>query len=248
MQNQNKNKILDEEIKLNEELEEELEIKEENDFNKSELKIEQDESTDKNKEDDLSDRTKEDSNKGKNDDINEKIEYVKIQLLKIESQAKQALKYLESVHGLPGKTEFSQYEEKKADLAETKETEGQKIIEGVFNGEEMVGADGKRYSISSNYASKSKLVEGDVLKLIIDSDGTFVYKQIGPIERKRVFCALIQNKENNQYYAMEDGDRWKILKASVTYFKGEVGDEIIILIPKEHKSQWAAVENIVKKA
>ena len=112
----------------------------------------------------------------------------------------------------------------------------------------MVGPDGKRYSISSNYASKSKLVEGDVLKLIIDSDGTFVYKQIGPIERKRVSCDLIKNEETNQYYAMNDGSKWKILKASVTYFKGEVGDEIIILIPKEHKSQWAAVENIVKKA
>ena len=41
--------------------------------------------------------------------------------------------------------------------------------------------------------------------------------------------------------------KWKILPASVTYFKGDVGDEVVILVPKEAMSKWAAVENIVKK-
>ncbi|MBU4432193.1 hypothetical protein KKD60_02860, partial [Patescibacteria group bacterium] len=38
-----------------------------------------------------------------------------------------------------------------------------KIVEGVFDGENMIGPDGKQYSIPANYASKSKLVEGDIL-------------------------------------------------------------------------------------
>jgi hypothetical protein len=39
-----------------------------------------------------------------------------------------------------------------------------KIIEGVFDGQNMVGSDGKTYPVPANYASKSKLVQGDILK------------------------------------------------------------------------------------
>src|SRR5262245_39908864 len=65
-------------------------------------------------------------------------------------------------------------------------SEGGKIIEGVFDGQNMMGPDGKQYPVPANYASKSKLVEGDVLKLTIADDGSFIYKQIGPIERRKV--------------------------------------------------------------
>ncbi|KKU38866.1 MAG: 50S ribosomal protein L7/L12 [Parcubacteria group bacterium GW2011_GWA2_46_39] len=58
---------------------------------------------------------------------------------------------------------------------------GAVIIEGVFDGQNMVGPDGKLYSVPANYASKSKLVEGDLLKLTISPDGSFIYKQIGPM-------------------------------------------------------------------
>src|SRR6266568_3308870 len=59
-----------------------------------------------------------------------------------------------------------------------------KVIEGVFDGQNMVGSDGKMYPVPANYASKSKLVQGDILKLTITDDGSFLYKQIGPIPRK----------------------------------------------------------------
>jgi hypothetical protein len=61
-----------------------------------------------------------------------------------------------------------------------------KVIEGVFDGQNMVGSDGKTYPVPANYASKSKLVQGDILKLTIADDGAFLYKQIGPIPRKQV--------------------------------------------------------------
>jgi hypothetical protein len=73
-----------------------------------------------------------------------------------------------------------------------------KIIEGVFDGQNMVGSDGKTYPVPANYASKSKLVQGDILKLTISDDGAFMYKQIGPIPRKQVVGTLIQ--ENGHYY------------------------------------------------
>jgi len=122
-----------------------------------------------------------------------------------------------------------------------------RIIEGVFNGELMVGSDGKEYTVPANYASKSKLIEGDILKLTINNEGNFVYKQIGPIERQRIVGELTYDKEKDEYYVTGEGKTWRVLPASVTYFKGEPGDEAVILVPKEMPSKWAAVENIIKK-
>jgi hypothetical protein len=121
-----------------------------------------------------------------------------------------------------------------------------KVIEGVFDGENMIGPDGKQYSVPANYASKSKLVEGDILKLTITPKGTFVYKQISPIGRSRVIGELEKGSDGN-YYVKADGKRWRVLTASITYFKGESGDEVVVLIPKTGESKWAAVENIVKR-
>ena len=63
--------------------------------------------------------------------------------------------------------------------ASVKEDSLGKVIEGVFDGQTMVGSDGKTYPVPANYASKSKLVQGDILKLTIADDGAFLYKQIG---------------------------------------------------------------------
>jgi len=132
---------------------------------------------------------------------------------------------------------------KEANLME-KEGEG-RIVEGVFDGENMIGPDGKQYSVPANYASKSKLVEGDILKLTITPTGTFVFKQIGPIERTRLVAKLEQDNSGN-FTAISDSKKWRLLTASVTYYKGNDGDEVVILVPKTGESKWAAVENIVK--
>lgn len=123
----------------------------------------------------------------------------------------------------------------------------EKIVEGVFDGEAMIGPDGKRYTVSSNYASKSKLVEGDIMKLSITHSGTFLYKQIGPIERARIIAQL-KRVGDNEFIAIKDSKSWRILTASVTYFKGDDGDEVVILVPKVAESRWAAVENVIKQA
>jgi hypothetical protein len=122
---------------------------------------------------------------------------------------------------------------------------GERVIEGVFNGEKMIGADGKEYAIPLNYASKSKLVEGDLLKLTITSNGSFVFKQIGPIDRKTLVGELVSLGEN-QYTVLADNKTYKILTASVTFYKGQPGDEVIIIVPRDGSSQWAAVDNIIK--
>ncbi|MBD3359232.1 MAG: hypothetical protein GF365_00780 [Candidatus Buchananbacteria bacterium] len=122
----------------------------------------------------------------------------------------------------------------------------ERVIEGVFDGEKMIAQDGQEYTVPANYASKSKLVEGDILKLTITKQGDFLYKQIGPVQRKKVVGQLILADDDN-YYVVADKKKWKLLPASVTYFKGDIGDEVVILVPKDAQSKWAAVENIVKK-
>jgi hypothetical protein len=125
------------------------------------------------------------------------------------------------------------------------EVEGS-IIEGVFDGENMIGPDGKQYSVPANYASKSKLIEGDILKLTITPNGTFVYKQIGPIERRRL-VGILEQSPNGNYIANTEEKKYRLLTASVTYFKGHAGDEAVILVPKSGDTKWAAVENIVRQ-
>ena len=120
------------------------------------------------------------------------------------------------------------------------------VVEGVFNGQHMIGTDGKEYTVPANYASKSKLVEGDILKLTITRTGTFIYKQIGPIERMRIVGELKKGSDGD-FFVESEGRKWRVLDASVTYFKGNPGDETVILIPKTGESKWAAVENIIRK-
>ncbi|PLX25859.1 hypothetical protein C0580_01150 [Candidatus Parcubacteria bacterium] len=131
--------------------------------------------------------------------------------------------------------------------SQTQSDEGS-IVEGVFDGQVMIGPDGKKYSVPANYASKSKLVEGDLLKLTISPDGSFIFKQISPVDRRRVVGHLVKDKEMDQYVVLSKDRVYKILMASITYFKGEEGDEVVILVPKDSDSSWAAVENIIKQA
>ncbi len=118
-------------------------------------------------------------------------------------------------------------------------------IYGTFDGQIMIGNDGKQYPVPANYASKSKLVEGDMLKLIIDN-GHFLYKQVGPIERKNLIGIAGQDESGN-YFVIAEGNPYKILLASITYFKIEPGDEVVISIPAGEQSVWAAVENVLQK-
>jgi hypothetical protein len=120
------------------------------------------------------------------------------------------------------------------------------VIEGVFDGEQMIGPDGHQYNVPANYASKSRLVEGDMMKLTITSSGTFVYKQIEPIDRRRL-TGILEETETGEYLVLADDRRWHVLSASISYYKGEAGDQVTIVIPKQGLSKWAAIENIMKR-
>ncbi|MFZ2970988.1 MAG: hypothetical protein WA063_07620 [Minisyncoccia bacterium] len=121
------------------------------------------------------------------------------------------------------------------------------VIEGSFDGEKMVGMDGKKYPVPVNYASKSKLVEGDLLKLTITEDGSFVYKQISPVERRKIIGVLMKDSKGKYYIAAEQR-KYKVLLASVTYFKAKEGDEVILVVPKEKMSKWGSIEALMDES
>ncbi|MBD3360808.1 hypothetical protein GF366_03335 [Candidatus Peregrinibacteria bacterium] len=169
-----------------------------------------------------------------------KLALVKEMLESAESNLRSAKQMINELTGSSSKTVYK----KIAEELETPGKEGEEaVVEGVFNGQTMIDKDEKEYPVPANYASKSKLIPGDILKLTIQPDGSFVYKQIGPVERKRIVGTLTY--EDGQYKVIANGKAYKVLLASVTYFKAEVGDKVTLIIPELEESEWGAIENVL---
>lgn len=132
-------------------------------------------------------------------------------------------------------------------FAATEENEDA-AIEGVFDGEKMIDYNGKSYQVSANYASKSKLVEGDPLKLYITDDGKFYYKQLGPVARKNLPGTL---RSEGNHFVIEGDDKkvYNVLTASVTYYMSlfniHAGDRLMMLLPADREAHWAVIDNIL---
>ena len=144
---------------------------------------------------------------------------------------------------MPSAKSSRSYSEKAAGLSGGS-SEG-RVIEGVFDGQNMVDKKGAVHPVPANYASKSKLIPGDVLKLTVTDEGKFLYKQIGPVERRTVIGPLVHN--NGQYQVLAEGKAFNVLLASVTYFRASVGDEVTLIIPMDEDAQWGAIEAVLPK-
>ena len=140
---------------------------------------------------------------------------------------------------------FEQVYQEQAEDLETNAQDKKTIVEGVFDGENMIDKFGKKYPVPANYSSKSKLVAGDNLKLTIAEDGTFIYKQIGPVERKRLIGKL--TRHDDYWQVCVERKKYNVLQASVTYFKAKPDDKVTIIVPKTGESDWAVIENLVEK-
>ena len=66
-----------------------------------------------------------------------------------------------------------------------------KVIEGVFDGQIMIDQEGKNYPVPANYASKSKLVEGDIMKLTITQRVSFFTNRLAPLRERQSSAHLI---------------------------------------------------------
>lgn len=120
-----------------------------------------------------------------------------------------------------------------------------RVVEGIFDGQNMIDRNGQTYPVPANYASKSKLVEGDGMKLTITDEGKFIYKQIAPVERRTIVGVLIQ--EDGQYKVLAEGRSYRVLLASVTFYRAEVGDQVTIILPGGGDARWGAIEAVIPK-
>ncbi len=137
---------------------------------------------------------------------------------------------------------FANEMNKKATMID--EVDSDNVVQGVFNGEQMIGSDKKKYSVSPNYASKSKLVNGDLLKLTITHDGKFLFKQIGPVERKNLI-GVLELLDDGSWQVDVSGKKYKVLLASVTYSKGSDKDNVSVIVPADQESEWATLDNVL---
>lgn len=169
------------------------------------------------------------------------LEQIKRMAYAIKDQVEGLLRFLQGDHNTQTMPHI-QKEPISSDLVT-----GEQIVEGVFNGEKMIGPDGKEYAVAPNYASKSKLVEGDLMKLTIKANGQFLFKQIGPIQRKRIIGILRFDEAQQKWSVEHEGKLYKILTASATFYKGKPGDEVVLIVPEDGGSDWGAVENIISK-
>lgn len=168
----------------------------------------------------------------------EKILSLQAMIANAEQTILSAKQMLAKVHG----NNFNNFKKKQPDS-----TEDGRVIYGNFDGQIMQGEDGKQYPVPANYSSKSKLVEGDVMKLTITNQGSFIYKQVGPIERKYLI-GIAENNNRGVLTVNTDGKNYRVLLAAATYFKIEPGDEVTLVVPRDRPSEWGAIENVLKKA
>lgn len=124
------------------------------------------------------------------------------------------------------------------------------VVEGNFDGENMVGDNGQIYVVPQNYASKSQLVIGDRMKWLLTADRE-IFKLIAPVDRERVSGIFSIDNDNYAVVVENLKNPVKILKASATFaIKNQglsVGDEVIILVPKSATPTWGALVSVVKK-
>jgi hypothetical protein len=99
--------------------------------------------------------------------------------------------------------------------------------------------------VPPNYASKSKLIATDRLKLIITDDGKYIFKQMGPAERQRVIGSLEYDDLMRQYRVHVGEKSYRVLTASVTFHHATPGDQVALLLPMGHEAVWGAVDNVI---
>lgn len=123
--------------------------------------------------------------------------------------------------------------------------EDSKVIEWVFTWEDMLGSDGHKYPVPANYCSKSKMVQGDKLKVTIDPSGKMMYKQISPIEREIKIWLLTKDKD--RFQVVVEWDVYNVLTAAVTHYKWNIWDNVSIIVPAWKAATYAAIEAILPK-
>ncbi|PSO46058.1 MAG: hypothetical protein BRC22_00020 [Parcubacteria group bacterium QH_9_35_7] len=116
-------------------------------------------------------------------------------------------------------------------------------LEGVFDGKHMIGSDTNKYEVPYDFANKQNLVEGDLLKLKINDDGSYNYEVLEAVERKRL-VGIVKRKGDKNWIVQLESKQFRIRKDFIDNKNIVEGDKVVILVPKHGKSNWGAIENV----
>ncbi|MGL4759446.1 MAG: hypothetical protein ACRCXZ_08980 [Patescibacteria group bacterium] len=129
------------------------------------------------------------------------------------------------------------------------ESQALEVVEGYFDGENMIGDNGQIYTVPQNYASKTQLVIGDRMKWMLTPDRE-VFKLIGQASRERIIGTFSMENDNYVVHCEKFQKSIKILKASATFAMKNLGlnfgDEVVIIIPRGVTPTWGAFSSVVK--
>lgn len=117
-----------------------------------------------------------------------------------------------------------------------------------YDGAQMISSTAdtsSAFAVPANYASKSKLIPWDKLKLIITAEGEFIYKLISPAPRKHL-KGILHRKKNIFLALWSDNKNYTLNAAAVTYFGAQCGDEVCLVINDKEPYNYAALEQVLK--
>jgi len=116
---------------------------------------------------------------------------------------------------------------------------------GKYDGGFMVTEAGKKYPVPDNYAAKTRLIYGDKLKMVEGPAGRR-FKHIEKIPRVEVEAVL--TVKDGRLVAVSSEGSYKLIQSAVKYLKGEGGDKVKILLPREEKhAPFAAILGVIGK-
>jgi hypothetical protein len=114
-----------------------------------------------------------------------------------------------------------------------------------YNGDSIIDDQGVIYPINKNYASKSRLIDGDVLIMRTDSQGGIYYKLSKPVPRKTVIADI--KETNGQYIAIYNNKSYKILTAASNFYELYNNCQAMIVISITEDNKWCAIDGKVTK-
>lgn len=141
--------------------------------------------------------------------------------------------------------EWINYEELASKMLNYNENDDVKVIEWVFDWYFMIWSDWKKYPVPLNYASKTKLISWDILKLRILQDWKLMYKLIWEAPRKFIKATLSKSDDNKFIGITEEWKAYSLNQAAVTFFKWKPWDELSIVINSDWNWDYAAIEALI---
>lgn len=118
-------------------------------------------------------------------------------------------------------------------------------IVGYFDGASIVSDDGTKHDVPYNYIAKSRVLYGDILKIIEINDKK-VFKNID--KRERVKAEGIITKKQGEWYVLTSHGSHKLLKTACEFHNLEVNDRVSVVLPGDNvKAPFAALDKVLSQ-